>query len=158
MHLIDAAAALRIKEADAIEQAFRAGRIRMWGLHGEQAVEHELILPERVPDLEVRWHARPSRRDDQLGEADLVTPFNGRVLPYEPVWLNLRFSQEEVESLVASEKPQRPLKKHEQVAAVLRVRPDLMEARFKVQQDVLLKEYRIRAGRDAIREARRLVR
>jgi hypothetical protein len=90
-----------VDEDDEPKHDARTERIHIEGFRGSSAV------PEPVPvghicALEFDWLARRSKVDDQLGEAVLVAPKDGRALPCETVWHDLRFCRKEIEDAAAN--------------------------------------------------------
>ena len=113
MHQIDAAVALRIlidagpetkwpitRAMALIEERARNGELSLWGFRGSAPVP-EPIPVQHICALEFDWLAGCSKVDDELGEAALITPEDGRASPCECVWSDLRFSREEIEGIIS---------------------------------------------------------
>lgn len=110
MEQIDAATVIRILVAAAppdtleptidamrfAENGVRSGHFHLEGFRNGSP-EPEPIPVGHTCALDFDWLARASKVDDQLGEADLITPPFGRTLACEPRWLDLRFSRTQIE-------------------------------------------------------------
>jgi hypothetical protein len=89
-----------LKAIALIEENACSGRIHLEGFRAHAATP-EAIPVGHICALEFDWLARASRTDDDLAEADLITPKYGRALACECVWLDLRFRRKEIEGLKA---------------------------------------------------------
>jgi hypothetical protein len=72
-----------------------------WRFDGSALVPKPIPI-QHVCAKEFDWLARRRGVDDQLGKAHPITPEDGRALPCQPVWFALRFSCEEIESLLST--------------------------------------------------------